>query len=108
MRQYYTLVQPFVGEGELSLEEYLAESRIQADVGADLASELVEFGFKITSETCSNNVPGDTLLKRYIVLLEEHELTAIKLTLDNVQVLENRPAVELHNKVRGCFKWILY
>jgi hypothetical protein len=102
MKKYYTLVQPFVGEGELSLEEYLAESRIEADVGADLAAELVEYGYEKGKEESYG-----TLLKKYVVLLDEHEIIAIKLALDNVQVLENRPAIDLQNKVRGYFKWFL-
>jgi hypothetical protein len=106
MKRYYTLVQPFVGKDELSLEAYLAESCIQADVGADLASELVEFGYKNFDEMVAK-ANGQTLLKKYVVLLEEHELTAIKLAIGNVQVLENRPAIDLQNKVRGCFKWFL-
>jgi hypothetical protein len=102
MRQYYTLVQPFTSEGELALGEYLEQSGITAHIGAEIASELTEYGFD------KNRGSGmHMLLKKYVVLLEEHELTAIKLTIDNIQVLENRPAVNLQNKVRGYFKWFL-
>lgn len=105
MRQYYTLIQPYIHVGEVSLEEYLSQSGIKVDIGADLSSELVEYGLKKTDAT--TDIVDDPLLKKYVVLLEEHELTAIKLSINNIQILENRPTVNLHNKMRGCFKWFL-
>jgi len=102
MKQYYTLVQAFSPENDKHLEDFLREQGIDFDLGADIASELKEFGYKELS-----GAHPMALLKKYTVLIEEHELSAIMLSVGGVTVIRNRPAVNAKNKVRGMFKWIL-
>ena len=85
-----------------------------------------EFGFFYTSATTTNSyygaVPntGYANLHAYGILLNNATITTANITndivantqilggtIDNVQILENRPAINLQNKVRGCFKWFL-
>lgn len=100
MKQYYTLVQAFQPEHR-DLGDFLTEQGIDHSVGADFAEELKAFGFKDpTSKT-------GTLLKTYKVLIDEHELSAIKLSVDGVTVIQNRDGVKLQNKIRGMFSWIV-
>jgi hypothetical protein len=102
MKLYYTLVQPFGEDLQKDLVYYLAEREIQYDMGADFADDLAPFGFKVTSAT-----HGDRLLKKVIVLIEEHELSAILLSVDHVHVIRNRGGVEFKNTMRRMFKWFL-
>jgi hypothetical protein len=101
MKRYYTLLQSFHHENDRGLDEYLATNDIDFKIGADFASELKLFGY--------TPPPGHEkdLLKKYIVLIEEHELSAIQLSVGGVTIIKNRPEVEFKNKVRGYFSWIL-
>jgi hypothetical protein len=99
MKQYYTLIQAFQPDGK-NLQDYLEEQGIKYEVGADFAEDLLK------KELQSSAWYG-TLFKKFIVLIEEHELSAIKLCIDGIQVVPNRNGVKLQNKVRGYFSWIL-
>jgi len=100
MKQYYTLVQAFTPEHR-SLTEYLETLNINYEIGADLYEELKEFGYYNSSAKT-----GD-LLKTFRVLIDEHELSAIMLSVDGVSSIKNRSGVKLRNKVRSYFSWIL-
>lgn len=101
MRKYYTLIQSFHHENERDLAEYLVSNKIDFDLGADFASELRPFGFTTTEGKEKD------LLKKFVVLVEEYELSAIQLSVGGVTVIRNRTGVEMLNKLRGCFKWFV-
>lgn len=100
MKQYFTLVQAFIPDHR-SLGDYLDEQGIEYKLGADRYDELKMFGYY------DPNAKYDSILKTFTVLIDEHELSAIKLVVDGVHVVKNRPAVNAHNKVRSYFSWIL-
>lgn len=100
MKKYYTLVQDYI-PSHRSLEGFLDEQGIDYSLGADFPEDLRKFGF-----TCPSSKTG-TLVKTYKVLIDDHELSAIKLSIDGVTVIENRDSVKLQNKIRGMFSWIL-
>src|SRR6187402_3085157 len=100
MKQYYTLIQVFNPEHR-KLEEYLDEQGIKYELGADFAEELLKAGH------VKPKAEYGTLMKKYVVLIEEHELTAIMLSVDGVEVVANRNSVKFQNTVRGYFSWIL-
>lgn len=49
--------------------------------------------------------PVNSLMKKYVVLVEEHELSAIKLSVDGIEVVGNRPFINFKNTLRGLFIW---
>jgi len=100
MKQYYTLVQAFVPFGR-PLGEYLDEQGITYTLGADFSEELKKYGYIDPS-----GISGK-LQKTYKVLIDEHELSAIKLSVDGVDIIQNRSSLKLQNKVRSYFSWIL-
>jgi hypothetical protein len=103
MKFYHTLVQPYNDDSlNRQLDAYLTEQGIEYDMGADFADELSKFGFKVTL-----HVTGDKLLKKTIVLIDEHELSAIMLSVDKVSEIRNRPWIETKNKFRRLSKWLL-
>jgi hypothetical protein len=101
VKQYYTLIQEFAHTNERSLSEYLTEQGIRHEVGADFADEFISKNHYM--------VPAlpDKLMSKCIVLIEEHELSAIMLSVGGVSVVDNRPFINTKNKVRGWFKWIV-
>lgn len=100
MKQYYTLVQSFQPTHK-NLQDYLEEQGISYTVGADMSEELWEYGFKNPS------VQSGVLLKKFTILIDEHELSAIMLSVDDVSVIRNRSGVKVQNKFRSYFSWIL-
>lgn len=100
MKQYFTLVQAFTPENR-SLREYLNTQCIEYTIGADLYEELKEYGYRDSISKTG------TLLKTYRVLIDEHELSAIMLSVDGVTSIKNRTGVKLQNRIRGYFSWIL-
>jgi hypothetical protein len=100
MKQYYTLIQAFQPDGR-NLQDYLEEQGIKYEVGADFAEDLLKQGHNQMSAWYG------TLFKKFVVLIEEHELSAIKLCIDGIEVVPNRNGVKLQNRVRGYFSWIL-
>jgi hypothetical protein len=100
MKQYFTLVQAFT-PNHRSLAEYFETQNIEYQLGADLYEELKVFGYH------DPNAKTGDLLKTYRVLLDEHELSAIKLSVDGVSNIQNRSGVKLQNKVRSYFSWFL-
>ncbi len=100
MKQYFTLVQAFTPDHR-ALGEYLESQGIEYVLSADLYEELKDFGYY--DPKCTTG----TLLKTYRVLIDEHELSAIMLSVDGVTNIKNRPGVKAHNKIRGYFSWIL-
>lgn len=98
MKQYYTLIQEFVPTNERRLSEYLTEQGIVHEVGADFADEFKKLGYYMST---------DKLMLKCTALIEEHELSAIMLSVGGVTVVDNRPFINAKNKVRGWFKWIV-
>jgi hypothetical protein len=101
VKQYYTLIQEFVPTNKRSLNEYLIEQGIEHEVGADFAEDFRKLGYNLP------NMHPDELMSKCIVLIEEHELSAIMLSVDGVTIVDNRPFIDTKNKVRGWFKWFL-
>lgn len=101
MKQYYTLIQEFVPTNERSLSEYLTEQGIEHEVGADFADEFISKNHYLIPNA------SDKLMSKCTVLIEEHELSAIMLSVGGVTVVNNRPFINTKNKVRGWFKWIV-
>lgn len=100
MKQYVTLIAEFHAETE-DFFQYLSRQNIKYRVGGELAVELKKYGF------IPNNKISNTFLLRYVVLIEEYELSAILLTYDNISLIRNRPFLNFKNKIRNYFKWIL-
>ena len=99
MKQYYTLTQNYIPEHR-PLEDFLDEQGFEYHLGADLSEELKRYGYLVPAAS-------GTLIKTYKVLLNEHELSAIKLSVDGVCIIENRPFVKVQNRIRSYFSWIL-
>ena len=91
MKHYYTLGQPFSGN-ERDLSDYFDSLGIEYKMGADYENDRM----------LDNN-----FLRTYVVLLDEADLSAIQLSLDDVRVIKSQPYVKLVNKVRDKFKWFL-
>lgn len=90
MKHYYTLSQPFSGN-ERDLSSYFDSINIDYKMGAAFDNEHTDGAF----------------LRTYVVLLEEEDLLAIRLSIDDVRVITNRPYYKLLNKVKDKFKWFL-
>jgi hypothetical protein len=100
MKQYFTLVQAFQPTHR-GLGEYLEEQGIEYSLGADRYDELKMYGFY------DANASPESILKTFKVLIDEHELSAIKLSVDGVHMVQNRSGVKAQNKVRSYFSWFL-
>jgi hypothetical protein len=103
MKRYHTLAQAFSFSVNRTLGDYFDQQGIKYDLGADQLGELRKYGYRAGGAILSDN----TLIKRYVVLLDEHELSAIMLCVDHVQVIRNRTYANTLNKIRGWFKWFL-
>lgn len=101
MKQYYTLVHVFNDTNHRILSEYLDEQNIYYTVGADFSDELEEFGY------VNPSVKWGTLLKTYIILVEDYELSAIMLSVGGIDIIKNRPAIRVRNIIRRYFSWVL-
>jgi len=100
MRKYHTLIQKFNDEeGNRDLTEFLHSNEIEYSISADTATELREFGLRQGS--------AEDFYKKYVVLVDESDLTAIQLSVGGVILIQNRSSVNLLNKIRGCFSWFL-
>ena len=101
MKQYYTLIQEFVPTNERSLSEYLTEQGIEHEIGADFAEEFSRHGLQYGSAL------SDKFMLKCTTLIEEHELSAIMLSVGGVTVVDNRPFINTKNKIRRWFKWMV-
>lgn len=107
MRSYYTLVQPLFTE-DRDLEEYLKNQGVKFKLGADRQEELVDYGFTISNDGKIHPVTGNReMIATYVVLLDEADLSAIKLSIPEVQIIKNRTWPNFVNTVRGWFSWFL-
>jgi hypothetical protein len=86
--------------GKEELGPYLTRQGIIFNLGADFNEELKPFGYVPVTK-------DKELKKVYTVLIEEHELTAIMLSVGGVQIIKNRNSINRLNKVRSMFSWIL-
>lgn len=102
MRKYFTLVQDFIPElnNDGQLAAYLEDQGIKYEIGADFNKELIPLGYVSMTK-------DKELKKTYVVLIEEHELSAIMLSIGGVQIIKNRNSINRRNKVRSMFSWIL-
>jgi hypothetical protein len=103
MKKYYTILQPFDSSPERSLSEYLDEQGMKYSLGGSLSSELREANFRHEFDVMGIE---HRIIKRYEVLLDEHELSGIKLTIENLLIIDNSPSVERKNKFRKMFSWM--
>lgn len=101
MKKYHTLVQAFTPETDRLLGEYLTDQGIEYSLGADLESELT--GFSVYPK---QHPLQDRLLKKYTVLIEEHELSAIMLSVGGVSVVDNDRSAKIKNAVRTKIGWL--
>jgi hypothetical protein len=100
MRKYYTLIQKFHDDaGNRDLTEFLHSNEIEYKISADTATELREFGLRQGSP--------DDFYKKYVVLIDEHELSAIQLAVGGVILIKNRSSVNRLNWIRSFFPWLL-
>ena len=108
MKQYYTLTQDYIPEnGGKTIGEYLDDQNIKYNVGADFNTDLKKFGYAEVFSYRVTAPSGERLVSVYRVLLDEHELTAIKLCVNGVIIIRNRLSINLMNKIRRYFSWIL-
>jgi len=103
MKQYYTLAQGLSFSVNRTLGDYFDEQDIKYDLGADMVGELKLYGYRPGPAIISNN----DIVKKYVVLLDDHELSAIKLCVDDVQIIKNRSLAKSLNKLRWYFRWFL-
>jgi hypothetical protein len=101
VKQHYTLIQEFIPTNERSLSEYLTEQDIEHEVGADFSDEFISKHHYLVPNA------SDKLMLKCIALIDEHELSAIMLSVGGVTVVKNRPFIDAKNKVRGWFRWFL-
>jgi hypothetical protein len=107
MKQYHTLVQPLHTD-DRDLEEYFKSRDIGYRLGADRQEDLAEYGFSIDKEIAAHPMIGNRpLVAVYVVLLDESDLSAIKLSIPEVQIIRNRRWFDFINTVRGRFLWFL-
>lgn len=103
MKQYYTLAQGLSFSVNRALGDYFDEQGIKYDIGADMIGELKKYGYRPGPAIITDN----EIVKKYVVLLDDHELSAIKLCVDDVQVIKNRSFAKNLNKLRWWFRWFL-
>ena len=106
MKIYYRLTQPYESKliddnsgSNRTLHSYLDEQDIRYSMGADHAADLKKFGLEY------NGLNSYHLMRTYTVLLDEHELSAIKLAVDNIQIIKSNFYHLVLNKIRGWFRW---
>lgn len=99
MKQYYTLVEPFREHGR-SIGEYLEDNKIDYRLGAEDPRDLKEFGLQDFLDD------KDLLVKTYSVLLDEHELSAIRLSVEKMSIIQVRPSTRLYNRIRSVIGWM--
>lgn len=101
MKKYHTLVQAFTPQTDRLLDEYLTDQGIEYSLGADLESELKGYSVYPKSHPMQ-----DRLLKKYTVLIEDHELSAIMLSVGGVVVVDNDKVARIKNTVRDKIGWL--
>jgi len=106
MKQYYTLAQSFSLGDNRNLGEYLKSQNIRYTLGADFVDELQGYGYGYKSIITHNQIDR-SLVRIYRVLIDEYELTAIQMAVGGVSILRNRTGLEIKNKIRKMFSWII-
>ena len=123
MKKYYTLIQPFLigKDQDTSLTDFLYDRNIPFHIGgvfgdeqlyseyypADWTSTASYFKYAGNSSITFAVEDNLNLLRKFVILLDEHELSAIKLSVDNVTIIRNTRYYEFVNKVRSIFKWFI-
>jgi len=93
MKLYYTLVQRFCPGDDRDLEEFFLNNKIKFKLSADFAGDLTHDGaYSVYTAT--------EFVKTYTVLIEEHELSAIMLSVGGVIVVDNRRSFNIKNSMR--------
>lgn len=96
MKLHRTLVQPFLLEDNRSLAEYLTTNGISYHISAEFAEDI---GLK-------GSHGSGILINTYVALIEEHELSAIFLSVDNIHQIKNRRWYDIKNSFRNTFRWL--
>ena len=94
-------MQKFNDGDSYKLSQWLTNNGIQYHLSAEFASDLREFGY---SPAISDS---KDFLSKYVILIEEHELTALQLSISGVTIIENRKSIRIKNKIREIFSWML-
>lgn len=93
MKLYYTLIQKFCHDDDRSLYEFFLNNKIKFKLSADFARDLTHNGsYSVYSPT--------QFVKTYTVLIEEHELSAIMLSVGGVVVVDNSNSINRKNNIR--------
>lgn len=100
MRLYYTLAQPLFPRDK-GLNKYFDEQGIKYRAGADRHVDLAPYGYII------NDADTLTIVSTYVALLDKADLSAIKLSISEVQIIRNRANIDRLNRIRKWFRWIL-
>lgn len=103
MKLFYTLAQPFTPhEGQnMGLRRYFTDQNIPCTIGGNFASDLRERGL-----TDSGFDKAD-IVNIFSVRLDEHMLTAIKMSVDGVHIIDNTPWENRINKLfRFCNRFL--
>ena len=107
MKLYHTLVQPLFTD-DRDLERFFINQGIKYHLGGDRQEDLREYGFTIDGFGEVHPLTGQaTIVGKYVVLLDESDLSAIKLSIPEVQIIRNRAWYNFVNTVRGYFSWFL-
>lgn len=101
MKKYYTLAQAHYPSKEGALDYYLLSQGIKYRLGAEWDESLASRGHRVDWGS------GPQLVYVYYVLIEEYELSAIKLSVDGVQIIKNRRYLNFINGIRMCIKWVI-
>jgi hypothetical protein len=95
---YYTLAQSIdLGKGRI--HNYLRDRNIDYRSGVERWDELWIIS--------GDRPKADRMAWIYIALLDESDLSAIRLSFDDIVVVRNRFDIELKNKFRRLFRWFL-
>lgn len=107
MKLYHTLAQPLHTE-DRDLEEYFKSQDIGYHLGADIPEDLAEYGFSVDQDGEIHPLLGHRkLVAVYVALLDDSDLSAIKLSIPEVQIIENRRWLNFRNTLRRQFSWFL-
>jgi hypothetical protein len=100
MKLFYTLIQPF-GSDENRLDKYFISMGIKYRMGADIPGDIL-----MPMDRLVKSKDNPLLYYKYLVLLDESDLTAISLRFSNFQLAENRPWPNFLNKIRKVLAWL--
>lgn len=106
MKRYRTIGVPWLWPrqgGFYTIEEWLKECKIKSVVMVDIIrtpAEGRQYNFDPTDK-------GNLLFKMFEILIDDAEMTAIKLRFPEIAIVKDNRKTHIKNKLREWFKWII-